>query len=139
MIERIDIYLKHKGYTDNKFITLCGLSVGTLSQARRNKGDLSHKSVEKIISACKDLNRTWLLTGDGEMILTPTIQNDNSQVTGSYNTGSTVSVNNQSNIDAMLSMIKEQQRQNAETQKQNAKLQNMMDRFLTIMEKKDEN
>lgn len=141
IIERLDKYRNYLNYTDNKFQSVCGISNGVLAQARKNNGSLSRSTMEKIYSTFAELNRLWVETGKGEMILAPTIQNTNSQVIGSHNTGSTVKVENngsQQEINAMLSMLQEQQRQNAETQRQNAKLQNMMERFLTIIETKNE-
>lgn len=143
MIERIDSYIKYRKISDNRFITLCGLSVGTLGQARRNKGDLSHKSVEKILATFPDLNRVWLLTGDGEMLNpTPTISNTNSQsnspITGNNNNvGSTFNNSPIQSGDAttseLIAILREEQRQNADLQ---AHMKEMMKDMMEIIRNK---
>lgn len=73
-IDRFDKYMKYKGLNDNKVTIQLALSVGTLGKSRKSDRDLSDKVVEKILNFYTDLNRVWLLTGDGEMIkntLTP--------------------------------------------------------------------
>lgn len=67
-IGRFDKFMKVKGLNDNQVTIQCGLSQGLLSQARRGKSDLGSGSIEKILSIYQDLNRVWLLTGEGEML-----------------------------------------------------------------------
>lgn len=71
-IGRFDKFMKVKGLNDNQVTIQCGLSQGLLSQARRGKSDLGSGSIEKILSIYQDLNRVWLLTGEGEMLNQPT-------------------------------------------------------------------
>lgn len=66
-------YMKMKGLNDNTVTVECGLSQGLLSQARTGKSDLGAKAVEKILNKYQDINRVWLLTGEGEMTVTPEI------------------------------------------------------------------
>ena len=70
-IGRFDKFMKVKGLNDNQVTIQCGLSQGLLSQARRGKSDLGSGSIEKILSIYQDLNRVWLLTGEGEMLNQP--------------------------------------------------------------------
>lgn len=73
-IDRFDKYMKYKGLNDNKVTIQLALSVGTIGKSRKSDRDLSDKVVEKILNFYTDLNRVWLLTGEGEMIknnLTP--------------------------------------------------------------------
>ena len=73
-IDRFDKYMKYKGLNDNKVTIQLALSVGTLGKSRKSDRDLSDKVIEKILNFYTDLNRVWLLTGEGEMIknnLTP--------------------------------------------------------------------
>ena len=67
-IDRFDKYMKYKGLNDNKVTIQLALSVGTLGKSRKSDRDLSDKVVEKILNFYTDLNRVWLLTGEGEMI-----------------------------------------------------------------------
>ena len=73
-MERFDKYMKYKGLNDNQVTNKCGLSKGLIGQARTGKSDLGIKAIDKILIIYQDLNRVWLLTGEGEMIknnLTP--------------------------------------------------------------------
>lgn len=85
-IERFDKYMKYKGLNDNKVTNSLGLSIGTLGKSRKENRDLSDRSVENILKFYTDLNRTWLLTGEGEMLVD---ENTNSQTLPktSYTTG----------------------------------------------------
>lgn len=69
-IERFDKYMKIKGLNDNKVTNNLGLSIGTLGKSRKENRDLSEKNIEKILNFYTDLNRTWLLTGEGSMFTT---------------------------------------------------------------------
>lgn len=67
-IDRLDKYLKFKGLNDNKISVQLGLSVGILGKSRKPGKDLSAKTIERILRNFNDLNPTWLLTGEGEML-----------------------------------------------------------------------
>ena len=67
-IDRFDSYMKSCGLNDNKVTVALGLSVGTLGKSRGKNRDLSNRVIEQILNFYKDLNRTWLLTGEGEML-----------------------------------------------------------------------
>lgn len=73
-IERFDKYMKFKGLNDNKVTVQLGLSVGTLGKSRKEGRDLSDRVVEQILNFYNDLNKVWLLTGNGEMLIQPTSQ-----------------------------------------------------------------
>ena len=59
-----------KGINDNQMTVSAGLSIGLINNARRGDFDLGRKSIEKILSSHQDLNRVWLLTGEGDMLKT---------------------------------------------------------------------
>ena len=67
-IDRFDIYMKSSGLNDNKVTKDLSLSVGNLGKSRRPGKDLSMKNIERILNFYKNLNRVWLLTGEGEML-----------------------------------------------------------------------
>ena len=76
IIDRFSKYMKTKGLNDNKVTIEVDLSVGTLGKSRKENRDLSAKNVEKILNYYQDLNRVWLLTGEGSMFK-ETAQADN--------------------------------------------------------------
>lgn len=67
-IERFDKYMEIKGLNDNKVTVQLGLSIGVLGKSRKEGRDLSDKVIEQILNFYTDLNRTWLLTGEGNML-----------------------------------------------------------------------
>lgn len=65
IIDRFSKYMELKRLNNNRVTVDCGLSVGLIGQAKRGKCDLGHKAIERILSTYIDINRVWLLTGDG--------------------------------------------------------------------------
>ena len=71
IIDRLDAYMRHKGYSDTFVQSECGLSNGTLNKSRAEGRDLSRRATELVLKKLQDLNRVWLTTGVGEMLLAP--------------------------------------------------------------------
>ena len=69
IIDRFDIYMKREHLNDNKVTIQLGLANGTIGKSRSNGRDLSSRVVEQILSHYKNLNRSWLISGDGPMII----------------------------------------------------------------------
>lgn len=67
-IDRFDNYLLFKGLNDNIVTNDLQLSVGTIGKSRKIGRDLSDRVVERILNFYTDLNRIWLLTGEGDML-----------------------------------------------------------------------
>ncbi len=67
-MSRFDKYMKFKELNDNKVTLDCNLSQGLLGQARTGKSDLGNTTINKILKVYQDINRVWLLTGEGEML-----------------------------------------------------------------------
>lgn len=64
--ERLITYLKHIKIGQNKFESLAGISNGYISNLKNAPGaDI----LTKILNAAPDLNRNWLLTGEGSMLI----------------------------------------------------------------------
>lgn len=72
IIDRFDDYMAYKRLNDNKVTVQLGLSNGTIGKSRHENRDLSDKVVEQILNFYTDLSRTWLLYGEGEMLITDT-------------------------------------------------------------------
>lgn len=67
-IDRFDKYMKHRGLNDNKVTVQLGLTVGVIGKSRKEGRDLSDKVIEEILNYYTDINRIWLLTGEGNML-----------------------------------------------------------------------
>ena len=96
-IDRLLQYLKYKGISENKATQECGLAQGLLHQAKSGKADLGYKSIDKLLIKYTDLNRTWLLTGEGDML--------NADAPASTGSG------DRSVIERLLSQLEEKDRQ----------------------------
>lgn len=66
---RTYLFVKHKGLTMKKFEELCGLSSGYVSSMRKGFG---RGKLDNVLTTFPDLNREWLLYGEGEMLITET-------------------------------------------------------------------
>ena len=67
-IERLYIYLKHKGIRPTNFEKNIGLSSGYLSIQKKRNADMGESVLLKINDNCRDLSLEWLLTGVEPMI-----------------------------------------------------------------------
>ncbi len=66
MKERLLEFIDHTGLTVNAFEKKAGLSQGYV---KNFKGDMGSKKMEDLLKSFPELNRTWLLTGEGEMLV----------------------------------------------------------------------
>jgi hypothetical protein len=63
--ERIVMFIKYLNMGQTAFEKSCGLSNGLVNNI---KGSISEKSLQKISQKYPDLNTTWLMMGDGQML-----------------------------------------------------------------------
>lgn len=63
--QRLISFIKNKGIGQGKFEKIVGLSNGYLNQLRNEP---SRPKLEMIIGAFPELNKEWLLTGEGDML-----------------------------------------------------------------------
>lgn len=63
--ERILLFISSQGLNKSKFEKTVGLSNGYINNI---KGNLGYDKIEQILKTYPELNRNWLLTGEGEML-----------------------------------------------------------------------
>lgn len=67
--DRLKQYLSYRGLGEGKFEQLVGVSNGYVTKIGKSIGSDKQLLIRK---ACPDLNIDWLLTGEGEMLLSDT-------------------------------------------------------------------
>jgi len=77
IVERFEDFLKFKNISGLRFTKELGISSATLSAAKKPNRDISRNLQEKIFNKYPELNRTWLLTGEGEMLNCDNIETSN--------------------------------------------------------------
>lgn len=71
--QRLILFIKEKNISQRRFEALSGLSNGFINNISKSIGV---EKMQKILSAFPELNQTWLLTGEGEMLNTTKEQED---------------------------------------------------------------
>ncbi|MBO4596547.1 MAG: hypothetical protein J5676_01520 [Bacteroidaceae bacterium] len=61
--------MSYKNLNDNQVTIQCNLSNGLIGAAKKGRSDLGRKAISKILATYPDINKVWLLTGEGNMIL----------------------------------------------------------------------
>ena len=69
IIDRLYKYLESNHITPHAFERTCGVANGYLKKQLKGRGTIGSEIVERIIDAYKDLSLTWLITGEGKMLL----------------------------------------------------------------------
>lgn len=120
--DRLKIYIKYLGIGQSKFEKQCNLSNGYINNS---KGNFGASKLEYILKLHPELNREWLLTGEGEMLKSSVQEargDNNTQVIGDGN-----NVNTPSALDKALDEIAAQRRLVEKSQEQ-------IDRLITLYE-----
>ena len=91
--DRLEYYIAHKGLSVRKFEILIGASNGYVSNIKLNITPAKQKQIQ---SAFPDLNMSWLLTGEGDMLRHAPSQNvtGNNNIVGNSNTGNNTIIAN---------------------------------------------
>lgn len=69
VISRLSDYIQHDEKSVNKFEAELGFSNGVISKAIRGGKTIGSDKLERILLMLPELNPAWLLTGNGEMLL----------------------------------------------------------------------
>lgn len=123
--QRLIKYLKYKGIGQTKFEEVAGLSRGYITNIKKEP---STTKLLMILSAAPDLNKDWLMTGEGEMLLpqeggAPVVNDNHTSVAGNAN-----QVNATSTLDKALDEIAAQRRLTEKAHEQ-------IDRLISLLEK----
>lgn len=117
-------FIKFKGITMKSFETRCGLSSGYVTSMRKGFGS---DKLNNVLTAFPELNRDWLLYGEGPMLKENITQHAN----GDNNT----QIAGNGNLVEMSSSLKLAIEEIAEQRKLVSKSQEQIDRLLAIIEK----
>lgn len=83
--QRLMEFAEFRNLSISKFESLCGLGNGYVGKL---KGEPGSRKLEDILKAFPELNRAWLLFGEGEMLKSaPTVQQLNTYGNNNYNNG----------------------------------------------------
>lgn len=121
--ERLIQYINYKGLSKNKFETICGFGSRYVSNISVS---IPPDKVKIISLKFPDLNTGWLLTGEGEMLKSGTIQQAGDNATQVH--GNDNHVNNPHVLEMAMTEIAEQRKLVAKSQEQ-------IDRLITLLEK----
>ncbi|MGN0318280.1 MAG: hypothetical protein ACI4E1_10165 [Lachnospira sp.] len=83
--DRITALLEYLGMSKHEFERVCGLSNGYVGKISKSIG---YKGLEKILEHFPQINKTWLQTGEGEMIKSNTQNSTIISGTGNINNNS---------------------------------------------------
>lgn len=125
--DRLKIFIKYLGIGQAKFEKKCNLSNGYINNS---KGNYGASKLDYILRMFPELNRDWLLYGEGEMLKSSVQEvkgDNNTQIAGNSNNVNTsaemqIALNE---ISEMRKLIQEQIRINKE----------QTDKFLSIIDK----
>lgn len=127
--ERLIQFCEIKELSKSEFERKCNLSNGYINSIRKGIGD---EKLDKILEQFPELNRNWLLFGEGEMFGSPTIIQE---VVGDNNTsiaGNSNNVNNSSTLERAIDEISEMRKLIQQQVKNN---QEQFDRFMSVIER----
>jgi transcriptional regulator with XRE-family HTH domain len=71
MKERIKKYMDHKGLSAAELADIIGVQRSNLSHILTGRNNPGSSFIEKLLQTYPELDARWLITGEGDMILTP--------------------------------------------------------------------
>ena len=138
--ERLIDYLNYKKIGRNKFEAMANLSMGYITKL---KNAPRPEKLVSILQAAPDLNRVWLLTGEGEMLsppdgYVPNVKGDgNVGISGNSNHVEVPAIISKAldEISAQRMLTQKAQDQLDKAYEQVSKAQEQIDRLITLLEK----
>ena len=135
--ERIEIFIERQGIRRSVFEKSCGFSNGYTRNLKENP---SATKIEDILNAYPELNRVWLLSGEGEMLRTAST--NVGEVSGDGNTvgmtvTQTIGENSGQNAGRDINNYGEKQFM-AEIEAQRHLAERQLEVYASSLEKKDE-
>lgn len=135
--ERIEIFIERQGIRRSVFEKSCGFSNGYTRNLKENP---SATKIEDILNAYPELNRVWLLSGEGEMLKSSTT--NVREISGSNNSvgakvSQTIGENSGQNAGRDINNYGEKQFM-AELAAQRQLAERQLEVYASSLEKKDE-
>lgn len=122
--ERTIEFIRHKGIKMKTFEERCGLSTGYVTSMRSGYGS---EKLKNVLSAFPELNRDWLLYGEGNM-LSEEMPEQGSAAIVNNQVGNGNHFNSEMTVNQFMVEL-------AAQRKLTEKAQEQMDRLITIIEK----
>lgn len=122
--ERTIEFIRHKGIKMKTFEERCGLSTGYVTSMRSGYGS---EKLKNVLSAFPELNRDWLLYGEGNM-LSEEMPDQGSAAIVNNQVGNGNHFNSEMTVNQFMIEL-------AAQRKLTEKAQEQMDRLITIIEK----
>lgn len=127
---RLFEFIKFKNIRKSHFEKACGLSNGYVNSI---VDTISVKKLENILKTYPELNKTWLITGQGEML---NGQNGN-VIVGDNNIAHNISsnINSSATIDNLVALLEKTHQDNIVKDEQIRKKDEQIDRLLSLLER----
>lgn len=82
-IDRLIEYLQYSKISPSKAEKALGVANAYIQNSKNRKGEIGSSILSKLASEYLDLNLIWLITGNGQMLLTPSVVQENKEDTPS--------------------------------------------------------
>ena len=135
--DRLLIFIAHLGIGQARFEKACNLSNGYINNS---KGNFGAAKIDDILKTYPQLNRDWLMSGEGEMLKKTDIKGNNNIVQTGIVHGNNTQGNNtiltESDKERLLNILEMNSKSLLIKDEQIDKFQKQIDRLLTLLEKR---
>ncbi len=111
-------------YTDADLARILGISRGEMSNVMSGRRPVSKRIVDNLTTQFPDINKTWLLTGDGEMLKTQSANAENHSISiaGEEIKENKINVNTDETIAMLVAEVAAQRKLTEKVLEQNSDL-----------------